>query len=115
MKDIYTLMQALDVAHFELSEAFKELADENVWKRPHPKLLSVGALAAHIAFWEGKSFFTDGVASPLTADSDRYYSVAVDEPRTGTMGAEAAFAEVQRAQQIGMHHWLVVKRVESLQ
>jgi hypothetical protein len=52
MANLELLIKALDTAHWELGEAFKGLSDEDVWKRPHPRLLSVGELASHIAFWE---------------------------------------------------------------
>jgi uncharacterized damage-inducible protein DinB len=45
-------LQVLEMGYFEVTEAFKGLADENVWKRPAEGLLSVGELAGHIAYWE---------------------------------------------------------------
>ena len=45
-------LKLLDLGYYELKIAFEGLADENVWKRPTPGLLSVGELAGHIAFWE---------------------------------------------------------------
>jgi len=45
-------LSVLELGYFELGEAFKELADENVWRRPAAGLLSVGELAAHIAYGE---------------------------------------------------------------
>ncbi len=46
----------LDLGYFEVGEAFKGLADENVWRRPPGGLLSVGELAGHIAYWEAVRF-----------------------------------------------------------
>ncbi len=54
-----TALKALDLCYFEVTEAFKALADENVWKRPSPVLLSVGELAGHIAYWEAVRFAGD--------------------------------------------------------
>ena len=99
MTDLETLMKALDSAHWELSEAFKGLPDEDVWKRPHPRLLSVGEQAAHIAYWEAQSFFGDTFKSPLTASAASYYTSNVEEPFELAMGAEAVFAEVSRIHQ----------------
>ena len=42
----------LELGYFEAREAFKGLADDNVWKRPSEGLLSVGELAGHIAYWQ---------------------------------------------------------------
>jgi uncharacterized damage-inducible protein DinB len=39
----------LEMDFFEVTEAFRGLADEHVWKRPAERLLSVGELAGHIA------------------------------------------------------------------
>jgi hypothetical protein len=47
-----TYLEILEEGYFEVQEAFKGLADENVWKRPAEGLLSVGELAGHIAYWE---------------------------------------------------------------
>ncbi|MEO7717047.1 MAG: hypothetical protein ABIY70_12660 [Capsulimonas sp.] len=43
-------LEVLDLGYFEAPFAFEGLADENVWKRPAPGLLSVGELAGHIAY-----------------------------------------------------------------
>ena len=45
-------LSALELGYFEAKEAFKGLADQNVWKRPSEGLLSVGELAGHIAYWQ---------------------------------------------------------------
>src|SRR5260370_19161292 len=65
-------LKLLELGYYELKFAFEGLADENVWKRPAPGLLSVGELAGHIAFWEAVRLAGDGpepaqcrVSSPL--------------------------------------------------
>jgi len=70
----------LEQDYFELGEAFKGLADENVWKRPAEGLLSVGELAGHIAYWEAVRLAGEGedlakckVSSPLIDPRFRYY------------------------------------------
>src|ERR1700756_5470009 len=50
MVEVY--LKLLEQGYYEVKFAFEGLADENVWKRPAPGLLSVGELAGHIAFWE---------------------------------------------------------------
>jgi hypothetical protein len=47
MLEVY--LSQLELAYFELGEAFKGLKDENVWKRPGEGLLSVGEIAGHVA------------------------------------------------------------------
>lgn len=85
----------LDSAMWEMSEAFAGLADEDVWVRAHPHLLSVGELAAHVAGGEVASLLGqwDG---PLMRPETRYYSVSVDSPVVLPLGAEALYAEVKR-------------------
>lgn len=95
MANLDLLVKALDTAHWELSEAFIGLPDADVWKRPHPRLLSVGELAAHIAYGEAQSFM--GVLEgSLDVPSARYYNPNVDEYFELPMGAEELFAEVKR-------------------
>jgi uncharacterized damage-inducible protein DinB len=73
-------LEALEMGYFEVQEAFKGLADENVWKRPADGLLSIGELAGHIAYWEairlageGEDLATCRVSSPLIDNRFRYY------------------------------------------
>lgn len=90
------LLEALDSAQWELSEGLQGIPDEDVWKRPDPRLLSVGELAAHVAYWEAQSFFGDGFESPLVQTAARYYSSSVDEPFGLAMNGEAVLAEIAR-------------------
>lgn len=73
-------LNALEMCCFEMSEAFKGLADENVWKRPADGLLSVGELAGHIAYWEAIRLAGEGedlskcrITSPLIHRHFRYH------------------------------------------
>lgn len=76
-----TYLSLLELAYFELGESFRELADENVWKRPAEGILSVGELAAHIAYGEVKHLVGGGtVNSPLLDQRFRYYTVSVATP-----------------------------------
>lgn len=96
MANLDLLIKALDTAVWELSEAFKGLPDQDVWKRPDPRLLSVGEVAAHIAYWEAQSFLGDELQSPLFVSGARYYTTNQPEPFSLSMGAEEVFAEVKR-------------------
>lgn len=100
------LMKALDSAHFELGEAFKGLEDADVWKRPHPRLLSVGELAAHIAFWQAASFLGDDFENALTSPAARYYSANIKEPFALPMGAEQVLAALQQVHEACTSAWM---------
>ena len=95
------LIKALDTAQWEMSEAFKGLPDADVWRRPDPRLLSVGELAAHVAFWEAQSFFGDEkLDSPLIVSAAQYYTSNAAEPFELSMGADDVLQEVQRVHAI---------------
>ncbi|HRI44515.1 MAG TPA: DinB family protein [Fimbriimonadaceae bacterium] len=96
MASLDLLLKALDTAHWQMSEAFKGLPDADVWTRPDPRLLSVGELAAHVAYWEAQSFVGEGTESPLAVAAARYYTTNAVEPFSLNLGAEAVLHEVQR-------------------
>ena len=85
-------LEVLDLGYFEVTEAFKGLADVNVWKRPAAGLLSVGELAGHIAYWEAVRLASDGgekaesdltqcrVSSPLIDRRFGYYPTTIATP-----------------------------------
>lgn len=96
MANLDLLVKALDSAMWELSEAFKGLPDADVWRRPDPRLLSVGELAGHIAYGEAQSFLGEGFDSPLAGPGFSYYAANVADPVSLSMGAEEVLAEVRR-------------------
>ncbi|MCW5937849.1 MAG: DinB family protein [Fimbriimonadaceae bacterium] len=96
MASMDLLIAALDSAVWELSEAFKDFPDSDVWKRPDPRLLSAGELAAHIAYWEAESLLGGGFESPLVNKAADYYTSHVGQPFELNLGAEAVYAEVKR-------------------
>ncbi|MBA3727259.1 MAG: DinB family protein [Armatimonadetes bacterium] len=88
-----TYLNLLDLCYFEVTEAFKSLADEHVWKRPDSGLLSVGELAGHVAYWEAVRFAGEGidgsssrdlstcrVSSPLLDPRFAYYTTNLATP-----------------------------------
>lgn len=109
-----TYLNLLDLDYFEVSEAFKGLADDNVWKRPTPGLLSVGELAGHIAYWEANRFAGEGtdlakckVQSFLIDERFGYYPVTIATSPTAeqlAIGAEAVGQELLRVHQETMAH-----------
>jgi len=95
MANMELLVKAWDVAHWELGEAFKGLPDADVWTRPHRKL-SVGELAAHIAYGES-AYMTGGkIASPLNNALANYYTDNLETPFQADLGAEELYKEVER-------------------
>ncbi len=105
-------LKMLDLCYFEVTEAFKGLSDENVWRRPAPRLLSVGELAGHVAYWEAVRFCgesPDGgssrdlsdckLKSPLLADGFGYYTETLGTLPSGEhlkMKAQEVLEELQR-------------------
>jgi uncharacterized damage-inducible protein DinB len=96
MAQLDLMIEALDSAHWELSEAFKGLADEDVWKRPDARLLSIGELATHIAYWEDMGTTGGTIGSPFLEEFATYYTSAIEAPLVLSIGAEDLFREVQR-------------------
>jgi uncharacterized damage-inducible protein DinB len=98
-------LKPLDSAIWELGEVFKGLSDEDVWVRPHPRLLSIGELAAHVAYGEVQSILGE-FESPLFAKAATYYPKILAEPVTVDLGAEALYAEVKRLHEACKAHVL---------
>src|SRR5687767_5051185 len=84
-------LKVLDEGYFEVTEAFRGLADENVWKRPAEGLLSVGELAGHVAYWLAVRLAGEGgeseadvakcrVSSPLIDYRFWYYPATIATP-----------------------------------
>lgn len=96
MANLDLLLKALDTAIWEMGEGFKGLKDEDVWVRVHPRLLSIGEIAAHVAYGECQWLPTEGVESPLVTGAASYYTSNVEAPFQLNLGAEAVYAEVKR-------------------
>ena len=112
-------LEVLELGFFEVTEAFRGLADENVWKRPAEGLLSVGELAGHIAYWEAVRLAGEGgerepgangvalkpdlakcrVSSPLIDSRFGYYPTTIASPPSEehlAMSAEQVCNELVR-------------------
>jgi len=97
MAQLDLLIKAWKSAHWEMGEAFKGLPDEDLWKRPAPRLLSVGELACHVAYWDALSVLGEGtLESPLFVQASDYYTTNADEPFVLLLGSEAVYAELTR-------------------
>lgn len=96
MEKIKALVDAWDNAHWEFTLVFEGLSDDDLWRRPHPKILSVGELAGHIAYNE--SYFAAGgmVDSPLADKKFSYYYDHVDAPVKLELGVEQVLEEVKK-------------------
>ena len=91
---VEALLAVLEEGYYEAKIAFEGLADENVWKRPDDRLLSVGDLAGHIAYWEAVRLAGEDsggeepepdlekcrVSSPLIDHRFAYYPMTVATP-----------------------------------
>lgn len=105
MADLKTLIGAWEEFHWEYSLALEGLADENVWRRPDPKLLSIGELTGHICYANAVRFLSDNadedpasirLKSPLIDRAFRYYFYQVDEQVTLEIGTEELAREFNR-------------------
>ncbi|MCU0317173.1 MAG: DinB family protein [Fimbriimonadaceae bacterium] len=98
----------MDSAIWEMSEAFEGLQDEDVWKRAHPRILSVGELATHVAFSEIR-WLHETLSSPLVIKQASYYRESVDHPLTLPFGAKNLYNEVKRVHEACKSHILELR------
>lgn len=96
MSLLESLIAAIDLAYWELGEAFSGLPDEDVWKRPHPRLHSVGEIASHIAFGEDVGFTGGWPDNPFLERCARYYPTAIATPLVMDMKADEVYRQLQR-------------------
>lgn len=95
--------QAWDSAHWEFTLVFEDLSDEDLWRRAHPQLLSVGEIAAHVLYWEVERANMlnpeADVETSLKREEARYYLTSVDRPLQLEMSVaelEQEFSRVQK-------------------
>jgi hypothetical protein len=106
MSTLSPLIDAWDEGHREFRIALEGLPNEDLWKRPHPRLLSAGELAGHVAYWQGAWIFGQGndrpdlatlpIQSPLLDHAFRYYTGTVEQEVRLDLGTEEVVAEVMR-------------------
>ncbi|HRJ27857.1 MAG TPA: DinB family protein [Fimbriimonadaceae bacterium] len=94
---------AWDSAFWEFSLVFEDLANEDLWTRPHPRLLSVGeitalvihALVRYVQMYRPETEFD----SPLALHEARYYLHTVEsDPLHPPLGVTEVAAELDRVQ-----------------
>src|SRR4051794_32948527 len=103
MSTLGPLMDAWDEAHREFAIALGDFPDEDFWKRPHPRLLSVGELAGHVAYWQAVGALGGGnakpvldqlpIKSPLLDHAFRYYTINVDLAAKADLSAPQVLEE----------------------
>lgn len=106
MSTLATLIEAWDEGHREFAIALGGLPDDDLWKRAHPRLLSVGELAAHVAYWQAVWVLGAGndkpdldhlpIKSPLVNHAFRYYTTSVDHPAQLDLVTAQVLEEVER-------------------
>lgn len=106
MSTLAPMIAAWDEAYREFAIAFEGLKDDDLWKRPHPRLLSVGEIAGHVAYWQAVWTLGGGndrpdldslaIASPLVHEAFRYYTATVLKPHSLELNSEQVLAEVAR-------------------
>jgi hypothetical protein len=96
MEKIDSLIDALDEAQWEFTLVFEGLSDEDLWRRPHPKLLSVGELAGHVASCESVFAGQDKAESPLIDERFSYYTHQVDDPVVLDLNVAGVLEELKR-------------------
>jgi uncharacterized damage-inducible protein DinB len=110
MSDLALLVEAFDEAHREFQIALDKIPDGDLWKRPHPRLLSIGELAGHVALAQAIWMLGTGdwkvelseipLQSPLLNDGFRYYANAVDKAVCLPLDTLQLADEVQRIHRV---------------
>jgi hypothetical protein len=89
----------MDLAIWEMSEAFDGMPAADMWVRPHPRLLSVGELAVHVAYGEIRWLHPE-LESPLNQPRAGYYLDSVDDPFELPLGPTELYDEVKRVHEV---------------
>ncbi len=106
MSTLSALIEAWDEGYREFGIALGDFPQEDLWRRPHPRLLSVGELAAHVVYAQAAWVFGGGdfrpdlstlpVQSPLIDGAFSYYPYNVEQPYQVELGPEEVLAEAMR-------------------
>lgn len=106
MSTLAPLIEAWDEGHREFAIALENLPDQDLWKRAHPRLLSVGELTGHVAYWQGVWILGEGndrpemadlpIQSPLLDHAFRYYTSTVESAFSLELGTAEVLEELVR-------------------
>lgn len=113
MDRIETLIAAWDTGHWEFTLAFEGLSDEDLWRRPHPRLLSIGELAAHVAFSESQ-LPQPMTQSPLANRRSSYYLHQVEDPMVLDLTVEQVLAELKKVHEAAKGAALRVQNLDDV-
>jgi len=109
--------RAWDAAHWEFSLVFEDLSDEDLWRRTHPNLLSVGEIVCHMVYWQTnyatKLNPASMIESPLRRDEARYYLTSVGSPLVLAMSVDEVAKEFDRVQKLVKETFLQIDAEES--
>lgn len=104
MLSLPTLIEAWDEAYRELEISIDGTPDHDVWARPHPKLLSIGELVAHIGYGHASWILCAGkerpaagdfpFLSPILGHEFRYYLSSVEAPVTLDLTVSELWGEI---------------------
>lgn len=104
MAHLDQLLAAFDEAHRELEIALNGTSDDDLWRRPHERLWSIGEVACHVAFWEAiwlhspseeRTLANLPIQSPIFHPAAQYYDPAV-APWKVELNADQLIAELKR-------------------
>lgn len=106
MSNLAPLIAAWDEGHRELAISLSDFPDQDLWKRPNPKLLSAGELAGHIAYWQAVWVGAEGkdrpeldslsIKSPLINHAFRYYTTNVETAVALNLSSQQVLEELMR-------------------
>ena len=92
---IEALIQAWDEGAWEFTLVFEGLSDDDLWRRAHPNLLSVGELAGHVAYWDAV-LVPGGIESPLNDKAFGYFSDQVAHEVKKDLNVAQVLEELKR-------------------
>lgn len=99
MRDIPTLITALNTAIWELGEAMTDFPDKDLWTRPHENLLSTGELLTHLIGGETSVFLGPNYEHPLLNSASDYYPHNLNNPFQNSLTAADMYAELKQIHQ----------------
>jgi hypothetical protein len=103
------LFIAWDEAHVDLQTALTGTPDADLWVRPHPRLVSVGELGGHVAFWEVVNVF-ESSARPASFLNDQRFA----ELDPAAIAPDFDVTTEQLAAELARLHGLAVQELKRL-
>lgn len=95
------LLKSLDLAVWELGEAFHDFPTQDFWVRPHPRLFSAGENAVHLCYFESLTFLGPDFPSPLVELKVGYFTNHIeDAPTSSAIEPAFAYEEIKRVHQV---------------